>query len=153
MMTLLEQFNTRLKEAMKNKQAQELSLLRMVKTRFQVKLTEKGVEGPLTDEMALAEISAYVKQLKKSLPDFEKAGDRGVEKVEQINFEIDYLKPFLPQMMDEEATRTLVTEKIAELGIASPNQFGKLMGNLMKDYKGKVDPAIVKKVAMSILNK
>lgn len=152
-MTLLEQFNTRLKEAMKNKQTKEMALLRMVKTRFQMKLSEKGVSGPLTDEMALNEITAYVKQLKKSLPDFEKAGERGKEKIEQINFEIAYLEPFMPQMMDEAATRKLVEDKIAELDLKSPNQIGMLMGSLMKTHKGQVDPAMVKGIAGNILNK
>jgi len=150
-MTLFETFNARMKDAMKRRDANELALLRMVKSRFQLKLSEKGVAGPLTDEMALDIIQTYVKQLSKSIPEFEKAGERGVDKIAHIRFEIDYQQPFLPQMMDEAATRKLVEALIAELGLSQPGDIGRLMGAVMKNNKGQVDPGLTKKLATQLL--
>lgn len=152
-MTLLETFNARMKDAMKRKDVPVLALLRMVKSRFQLKLTEKGVVGPLTEEMSQDIVATYVKQLKKSIPDFEKAGERGAEKIAQINFEIDYLSPFLPQMFDEAATRRLLQAKIDEFGLDQPGQMGRLMGAVMKENKGKVDAGLTKKLAAELLQK
>ncbi len=150
-MGILETFNTRLKEAMKKKDAQQLAVLRMVKSRFQLKLSEKGVAGPLTDEMAQEVIGTYVKQQQKALPQFEQAGERGKEKLDQIRFEIEYLEQFLPKMLGEAQTEKLVADLIEKQGIAGANQIGRLMGAVMKEYKGQVDAALVKEIATRLL--
>jgi uncharacterized protein YqeY len=146
-MSVQEQINTLMKDAMKSKNARELGVLRMVKTRFQVKLTEKGGTDKLTDEQAVEEISAYCKQQLKALPDYERAGERGLDKVEQIKFEVGYLEQFLPKLLDEAATEAIVDAIIAEQGLAGANQVGRLMGAVMAKYKGQVDAALVKQLA------
>ncbi len=150
-MSLLEEFNTRLKEAMKSRNAQELGVLRMVKTRFQQKKTEKGFSGEVTDDVAREVVAQYVKQMKRALEDFERAGDQGAEKAAQARFEIDYLKDFLPQLLSEEETRKLVETIVAEQGLDQPSHAGRVVGAVMKTHKGKVDPALVKKLATEIL--
>ncbi len=149
-MPLINEFNDRLKSAMKRKEAQEVALLRMVKTGFQKKMAEKG-DPTLTDEAALAVIAAYVKQQEKARVEFEKVGPRGADKIAQIRYEVDYLKQFLPQLMDADQTRQLVSAKITELGIADDKQIGRLMGAIMKDHKGKVDAQLVKTLATELL--
>ena len=52
----------------------------------------------------------------------------------------------------EAETADLVGKKIAELGIADAKQIGKLVGAIMKDFKGKVDAALVKKIATEKLS-
>ncbi|RJO67774.1 MAG: hypothetical protein C4523_08430 [Myxococcales bacterium] len=150
-MSLAETFDARLKDAMLRKDARDLAVLRMIKSRYQLKLTEPGVHGALTDEMAVEIISTYVKQLQKAIPDFEKAGERGRDKLAQIRYEIEYLEQFLPKMLSEAETEALVRQKIAELGLKTPNEAGKLMGALMKDYRGKVDPGLAKAMATKLL--
>ncbi len=145
-MPLLQDFNDRMKAAMKAKAQRELDVLRMVKSRFQMKMAETGAKE-LTDELALEIIGTYCKQLSKSLPDFEKAGERAKDKVEQIHFELEYLKAFLPEVMDEAETAALVEAKISELELSDPSGVGRLMGTIMKDYKGRVDAGLVKRLA------
>ncbi len=150
-MSLLEEFSNRLKEAMKSRNQQELGVLRMVKTRFQQKKTEKGFSGELTDDVAREVIGQYVKQMKRALEDFERAGAQGEEKAAQARFEVEYLKDFLPQVMSEEQTLELVKSVIAEQGLDQPNHAGRVVGAVMKNHKGKVDPALVKKLATELL--
>ena len=150
-MALAQKIDELLKEAMKGSLKQETALLRMVKSRLQQRAAEKGFLGEMTDEITLEVIAAYVKQMEKVIPDYEKAGERGLEKIEQIRFEIEYLKRFLPAMMSEAESLEAVKKIIADLGVADVRQIGKVMGLIMKDYKGRMDPQLAKKIATEIL--
>lgn len=150
-MNLVDDFNARLKDAMKRRDRPELSIIRMVKSRFQLKMAETGADT-LEDDAAMGIIATYVKQLGKSLPEYEKAGERGAENVARINYEIGYLENFLPSLLDEAATKDLVSGYISELGISDAGQIGRLMGAIMKEHKGKVDPALVKHIATEKLS-
>jgi uncharacterized protein YqeY len=63
--------------------------------------------------------------------------------IEQAAFraEIGLLEPYLPQLLDEAATRELVTP-LAE----GARNLGMFMGSVMKAHKGKVDPALVRRI-------
>lgn len=150
-MALAQQIDELLKDAMRSSLKRETALLRMIKSRLQQKASEKGFAGEMTDEITLEVIAAYVKQMEKVIPDYEKAGERGVEKIEQIRFEIEYLRRFLPAMMSEAETLEAVKKIIADLGIGDVRQIGKIMGLIMKDYKGRMDPQLAKKLATEIL--
>ena len=149
-MGLMQDFDLKLKDSLKRRDARETAVLRMIKSKFQLKMAEKG-DPTLSDEVVLEQVSAYVKQLKKALPEFEKGGERARDRVEQLQYEIGYLEQYLPKILSEAETRALVAAKKAELGVTDPRQIGRLMGALMKDYKGKVDPELVKRVATELL--
>ena len=151
-MAIDEVVNERLKEAMKARKNDELMVLRAIKTRFQQKKTEEGFSGEFTDDIAREVISTYVKQMKKAVEEYEKTGPQGAQKAAELRFEVEYLSGFLPRMMSEAETADLVGKKIAELGIADAKQIGKLVGAIMKDFKGKVDAALVKKIATEKLS-
>lgn len=146
-MALLELFNEKLKEALKSKDARQAGLLRMVKTRFQLRQAQKGPNVALTDEMALEEIQAYVNQMTKALAEFEKLGERGAEQAAQAHYEIDYLRIFLPKKLSETDTEALVVARIGELGLTQAKEMGKLMGSLMKTHKAELDANLVKAIA------
>ena len=64
-----------------------------------------------------------------------------------LEFEIDYLSPFLPQVLDEDATRALVQETIAQLAVSDPKRIGQVMGAIMKAHKGEVEADLVRRIA------
>ncbi len=150
-MSFTEVLTERLKNAMKAKDQKTLSVLRMVKTQLQMKTTEAGFSGELTDEIALAVVAEYVKKVNKSIPEFEKAGEQGLVKLEQARFEVDYLSEFLPKRMGEEETRSLVAGAIEELGVTDVRQVGRVMGAIMKSHKDQVDATLVRHVAEELL--
>ena len=86
---------------MRAKDSQVLDVLRMVKTQAQAKKTSKGFDGETDDEFWTEIIARYVKQQKRALQEFERAGERGVQMAEGVRFEIEYLSPFLPRLKDE----------------------------------------------------
>jgi hypothetical protein len=151
-MSIEEQLNTKLKDAMRNKNDKELSALRMVKTLAQTQKTAPGFSGETGDAFWIETIARYVKQQKKAIKEFQKAGEKGKETIEQISFEIDYFSPYLPKLLGEDEVRALVKDAIAETGAVGSPMAGKVVGFIMKSNKGKVDAAMVKQIATEELD-
>jgi uncharacterized protein YqeY len=137
--------NARLKDAMKARDERTVGTLRMVRARVMERQNAADFDGDLGDEVVQSLIAAYVKQLQKALPDYERAGEPARETVEQYRFEIEYLSQFLPALYDDEKTRAIVTETIEKLGVTDPKRAGQVMGAIMKEHKGKVDAARVRR--------
>ena len=147
-MGLWDTIEQRMTDAIRAKDAQTVSVLRMLKSRIQQKKTEKGFSGDLTDDIVTGVIVAYHKSLKKAYDEYsgyppEKVGD----KLEQLQAEMAVLDRYVPSMLDEEATLALVKEAIAATGAEAPAHVGKVMGYVMKDHKGEVEPSLVKRLA------
>ncbi len=152
-MGLEQTLNETLTQAIKSKDARTADVVRMLKTRLQERRTAKGFSGEVDDPLVLDVIGAYRKQIQKALVEFEKAGDRGAAHVSQLRFEIEFCERFLPRGLDEASLRTLVSERLAALGIGDPKQAGRLVGDIMKTHKGQVEAADVKRVAEELLAK
>jgi uncharacterized protein len=142
------QLSEELKNAMRAKNKPVLDVVRMVKSKGLEKKTASGYHGgDLTEEDWVEVIGAYVKSLQKSIPEFEKAGEAGRPKIEQLRFDIDYLARWLPSVFDAAKTREVVHSAIEALGARDPKQVGQVMGRIMKEYKGQVDSGLVKRLA------
>lgn len=146
-----EDLNTRLKTAMKAGKTKERDVIRMVKSRIQAETKSADFTGDLDDALCVRLIKAYVVQMQKAIPDYEKAGERAADDIAQLRFEIEYLTPFLPAKLDEEATRTLVSDLIGKLGVSGGKHVGRVMGTVMKDHKDSVDAGLVRRIAAEIL--
>lgn len=144
--TLEAKLNDLLKESMRSKDARTADAVRMLKTKHMERRTAAGFKGPLDDALWLDVIATYQKQLKKSREEYEKAGDKGKEAIEQIDFEIALCARFLPALASEAETRAIVDEAVARLGVTDPKQAGKVVGDILKAHKGKVDSDLVRKL-------
>ncbi|MBW2276586.1 MAG: GatB/YqeY domain-containing protein [Deltaproteobacteria bacterium] len=142
-----EQLTTRLTEAMRARNTRETDVLRMVKTMGTRDMAAPGFKGEADDAFWLAVIGRYTKQQKKALAEFEKLGDAAASQIEQANYEIDYLSPFLPELLAKAAVRELVKAAIEETGAAGPKMVGKIVGAVMKTHRDSVDPLMVKAIA------
>ena len=111
-MTLEQELDERLKQALKAKDTRTADVLRMLKTRLSERRTAKGFSGQVDDALVLDVIGAYRKQLQKALVEFEKAGERGAAQVAQLRFEIEFCDRYLPKGLDETALRALVRERL-----------------------------------------
>jgi uncharacterized protein YqeY len=89
-----------------------------------------------TEQSERALVSSYVKMLKGGLEQLSEG-----ELADSYRVEISLLEPYLPQLLDEAATRELVTP-LAE----AAHNLGMFMGSVMKTHKGKVDPALVRRI-------
>ena len=150
-MSLEQELNDQLKQAMRDKDARSAEILRMLKTKIMERRTTKGFTGTVDDALVLDVIAVYRKQMHKAVGEFQAAGERGAEQVRQLQEEVAFCDRFLPKGLDEAALEALVKERIEALGITSSKEVGKLLGDLMKTHKGLVDAADVKRIVASLL--
>jgi uncharacterized protein len=146
-MTLKEQLLSAQKDAMKAKDSETLSTLRMVWSA--VKNEEIKAQEELNDAKVQEVIAKQVKQLKDATKDFA-AGGRD-DLVESTNKEVAILEAYLPEQMSDEDLKKIVDETVAGFGEVSPADMGKLMGAVMGKVKGQADGNRVKEMVSAVL--
>jgi uncharacterized protein YqeY len=144
-MSVETQIHERLKDAMRAKDARTADCIRMIKTKHMERRTAAGFKGPLDDTLWLDVIATYQKQLRKSREEYVAIGERGADAVAQLDFEIGFCAQFLPKAASDDETRSIVRETVARLGVSDAKQTGRVVGDIMKAHKGKLDPATVKR--------
>jgi uncharacterized protein len=148
-LSLLERLNDDMKQAMKNKEKDRLTTIRMVKASLQNEAIKFGKQE-LSEDEELTVLSREVKQRKDSLQEFEKAGRQDL--VEKIQTELKHVEVYMPQQLSEEEVTEIVKEAIAETGAASKADMGRVMAVLMPKVKGKADGSLVNKLVQQHLS-
>ncbi len=139
-MTLKDTIIADLTEAMKAKDADRVSTLRMVKANLMNRRIEKG--GELTDEEVTKALQSLVKQRRDSIEQYEKAGRAELAAKEAS--EITHIEAYLPQSASPEEIEQAVAEAVAESGATSMKDMGSVMKAAMAKLQGKtVDGKLV----------
>ena len=151
-MSIKERFAEELKDAMRAKDARRRDVIRQVNTELKVAASAPGYEGGETDELYLEVIASYVKRMQKSIEEYRSVGERGEAMVKKLQFEVEYLSSYLPEKLDEDGTRELVTTAIAELDVAGdPKATGRVIGHIMKSHRDEVDGSLVNRLVREAL--
>ncbi|MDQ3711622.1 MAG: GatB/YqeY domain-containing protein [Acidobacteriota bacterium] len=132
-MSLKDKIIGDLTAAMKSKDANRLSVLRMVKANIMNRQIEKGAD--LTDEEITKALQSLVKQRKDSIDQYEKAGRAELAEKEQT--ELVVLEEYLPQAASEEEINQAVTDAISETGASSIKEMGAVMKAAQAKLAGK----------------
>lgn len=148
-MSLLERLNNDMKQAMKSKEKDKLSVIRMVKSSLQNEAIKLGVKE-LSEDVELTVLSREVKQRKDSLHEFDKAGRADL--VEKLRTELSIVELYLPKQLSEEELSAIVAQTISEVGAKSKADMGKVMSAIMPKVKGKADGSLVNKFVQQHLS-
>lgn len=148
-MSLLGRLNDEMKQAMKNKEKEKLTVIRMLKAAMQNESIKAGGRD-LTEEEELTVLSREVKQRKDSLHEFEKAGREDL--VAKIQTELTYVNEYMPEQLSEEDVSAIVDETIADTGASAKADMGKVMAALMPKVKGKADGSLVNRLVQQKLS-
>ncbi|MFH0891160.1 MAG: GatB/YqeY domain-containing protein [Candidatus Falkowbacteria bacterium] len=148
-MSILNDINNDLKEAMRSKEELKLSTLRMIIAALKNKKIELGNKNELTDEEAVSVFQTEVKKRRDSASVYE-AGDRD-DLAEKEKAEIMILEKYMPAMMDEAEIEKITKDVVASMSETRPEDFGKIMGAVMAKVKGKADGGLVKDVVKRVL--
>jgi uncharacterized protein YqeY len=148
--TIKERIEAKLTEARRNRDDATKNVIGMLKSKVLNEL-KSGSGVTETDELWLENLKSYAKQVRKSIPELEKAGERGATLVEEAKFELAFCEQFLPQKLDEAATEAIVRETATANNITDPKQLGKLVGLVMKTHKDDVDGDVLRQVATRVL--
>ncbi|HDX9577567.1 TPA: GatB/YqeY domain-containing protein [Bacillus pseudomycoides] len=146
-MSLLGRLNDDMKQAMKNKEKQKLTVIRMVKAALQNE--EIKLQHSLLEDEELTVLAREVKQYKDSLLEFEKAGREDL--VDKLKSEIQILETYLPEQLTEEELTAVIQQVISEVGAASKADMGKVMSAVMPKIKGKADGSQVNRLVSKLL--
>lgn len=147
-MSLLERLNNDMKQAMKNKEKDKLSVVRMIKASVQNETIKLGHD--LSEEDELTVLSRELKQRKDSLHEFEKAGREDL--VEKIRTELTFVELYMPKQLSEDELSEIVKSTISEVGANSKAEMGKVMAAIMPKVKGKADGSLVNKLVQQHLS-
>jgi uncharacterized protein len=150
-MTLEQRLGDEMKDAMRQKDVDRLACVRQVRAKAQEAMNAPDWKGPADDAFYQRIIGSYVKMLEKSLGEFAQAGDKGKALTDKYQKEITYLRQYLPQQLGEPEVKALVAAAIQTLGATSKKQVGQVVGAIMKEHKGKVDPGLVKQLVEQAL--
>ncbi|MCM0598729.1 GatB/YqeY domain-containing protein [Periweissella fabalis] len=146
-MSVLAQLTEDMKTAMKAKDKETLSTVRMLKSAIQNEQINAGHD--LNDEEELTIIAREMKQRRDSMAEFKAAGREDL--VAQLEAEIAVVTKYMPAQMSEAEIKQIVADTIAEVGATSKADFGKVMGALMPKVKGKADGKIVNETVKALL--
>jgi uncharacterized protein YqeY len=136
--TLTEQIDADLKDAMRARDADKLGVLRLLKSALKYATIEKsGAESALDDAEATLVIRKQVKQRQDSIDSFEKGGR--TELAEKEKAEIAILNQYLPLAMSPDELTRLVRETVTEVGATSKAQMGMVMKALGPKIAGRAD--------------
>lgn len=134
-MSLLEELKKDMIAAMKNKEKDRLTVIRMVKAALDKERIDKKIE--ITDDVFLSVIEKQIKMRNDSISEFQKANR--LELVQKTEAEIEVLKKYLPEPLTEEEVLSIITEAISSLGASSMKDMGKVMSEISPKVKGRYD--------------
>jgi len=138
-----------LKSAVKAQHKVKVSTLRMII--IALKNAELEEREELSDEKELAVIASYARRIKESIEEFRKASREDLVVKEQG--ELAIVLSYLPEQMSDDDIRREASRVIAETGAATPRDMGRVMGEMLKRFKGKVDGAAVNRIVSELLQK
>ena len=151
-MSLAEKIQEDIKSALKGGDKKKLSISRYLSSELKNYLIKENLDRELSkisDDNFYKIVKTQVKQKRESLEFAEKVGDS--VKVDDLNYDIDYLNSFLPKLMGEKETHQIIMDIIDKNKFTSKD-FGRIMGILKKDYNNKIDLNSASKLVKNIFN-
>ncbi len=139
-MDMRTRVNAALKDAMKSKEADRLSTLRLINAAIKDKdiaLRGEGDDKTVTDADVLPIMGRMVKQRQESARAYDEGGR--LELAEKERAEIKVIEEFLPKQLSEAETEAAVDAAISAVGAESIRDMGKVMGELKGKYTGQMD--------------
>ena len=135
-----DEINAALKQAMKDKNSNRLSTLRLISAAIKdrdIAARSDGNDARVSDEDVLAILVKMVKQRQESARVYEE-GNR-LDLSERELSEIVIIEEFLPRQLSAEKTEAVIAQAIADTGAESIRDMGKVMGVLKSKYTGQID--------------
>lgn len=141
-----------LKQAMKERNQEKISVLRMLKSEIKnEEIAKMKKEEGLSCEEVVTVIQRMVKQRKDAAGQFEAGGRPELAAKERA--EIKILEEYLPEQLSDDELKAVIQKTIDELGTSGPINMGKVMGVIMGQVRGRADGNRVKTIVCELLKK
>lgn len=148
-MSLTEQLQNEVKQALKAKDELKKSTLRLLLSSVSYARIEKGDQ--LTDDEVREVLTREAKHRRESIESAERADRPDIAEKERAELEI--ISQYLPKQLGEAEIEAIAKEVIDEVGAADVKDRGKVMGPLMQRVRGKADGKLVNQVVEKLLRR
>jgi uncharacterized protein len=148
-MSLTEQINNDIKEAMKAREKERLEALRDIKSKLLLEATSGSSEG-ITEAI---ENKIILKMYKQRMDTYAIYVEQGREDLAADElFQAKVIEEYMPKMLSQEEIKSEVEAIIAALGASGPQDMGKVMGLVTKKLAGKADGKAIANMVKTLLN-
>ena len=148
-MSIQDQINIDIKDAMKAKNIDKLAALRAVKSSIMLEATKSG-NSIVEDAISLKLIAKLVKQ-RKDAADIYIKQDRQDLADDEMN-QSSYLEIYLPEQMSEDQVRKEIKDVINQIGATDQADIGKCIGMTIKKIGDKADNTLISKLVKELLS-
>jgi len=147
--SISEQIQAAMVKAMKEKDADTLSTVRMLKAALMEAKTAGPRDTVLTREQEIEVLQRYVKKRRETIETNTKVGRADLNPSEER--EIAITQRFLPAMMSETELDAIVRDAVKSTGAAGPKDMGKVIGAVMAKVKGRAEGSTVSRLVKQAL--
>jgi uncharacterized protein len=149
-MSLKNQIDGDIKNAMLARDKDKLRALRAIKSLILLAETEKGVSESLSEEVELKLLTKAAKQRKDSFELFKAQGRPDLATIEED--ELIVINTYLPKQLTEAEIKEELTKIISQIGAKGPQDMGKVMGAATKALAGKAEGKTISDLVKSLLS-
>lgn len=142
-MSLTEQINQDIKDAMRAREKEKLESLRAIKTALMLEST-KGAEIEISDETGLKILQKLHKQRLESAEIYKSQNREDLAEAELA--QANYIEVYLPKQLSREEIAAEVKSVIEATGASGMADMGKVMGQVSKKLAGKADGRIIAEI-------
>ena len=148
---LKEKLEQDLKDAMRAKDKLRMTTIRSLKSGLLEKEIEEreGGEASLSEEQQLAVLQKQAKQRRDAAEQYDEAGRDDLAQRERE--ELAIISEYLPAQLSDDEIRSALHQIVAGMGEPSPSIMGRVMGETMRQLRGKADGRRVQAIAREML--
>jgi uncharacterized protein YqeY len=148
MSPLKQRIDDDVKQAMRERDKERLSTLRLITAALKQKEVDDRIE--LDDNQVLALLDKMARQYRESIEQFTKAGRTDL--VDKETSELQVVLHYLPQQLSQEEIAQLIITTISEVGAAGIRDMGKVMGAMKPRIQGRADMSAVSEIIKNRLS-
>ena len=151
-MSLKQQIESKLNEALKAKDKNTYPTLRLVVSAIkdaEIAGRSKG-QKEVADSDVTVILKKMIKQRNESCEVYKKAGRK--ELLESETREMEVISTFLPKQLSEEETKKICQETVKSIGATSMKDMGKVMSTLKTKHADTIDFSKVSLIIKELLN-
>jgi len=142
-----ERIETEVREALKAREKERLSTLRMLLNAIKNERIRTGQE--VDEATFLNLVRKGIKQRQESSQQFRQGGRQ--ELAEREEHEADILAVYLPPAIDDDELAAAIREYVASAGLAGPQAMGSVMQEMLHRFSGRADGGTINRLAREIL--
>ncbi len=143
-----DEIQANLRQALKKGDSLKVSVLRLLIAEIHNQEIEKRQE--LNKEETITIIQKEVKKRQESIEAYQKGKREDLVKKEKKELKI--LSEYLPQQLSPQELEKIIQSVIKKVSATNLSDFGKVMGLVMSEVKGRADGKVISKIVKNILD-